>query len=114
MSRISGNYTAWSIAHIIAGFAIGAFGFFTDIAYWYYMLFVFVVLITLQKLVKKDRSPDERESQILLKVHANAGTWTLVFLPAFHARLGEDFFSAIWGVFLFLRGCFGLYFFLRD
>jgi len=114
MNRVSGNYIAWSIAHVLAGLAIGAFGFFTKIDYWYYMLFVFLVLITLQRLVKKERRPDERESQILLKVHANAGVWTLVALPAFHSKLGDEFFSAIWGVFLFLRGCFGLYFFLKD
>lgn len=114
MNRIRGNYIAWSIAHILAGLAIGACGFLTSIDVGYYLLIVLALLIVLQKLVKGDRNPDEREVHILLKVHANAGVWTLMVLPAFHSRLGDDFYGAIWGVFLFLRGCFGLYFFLRD
>jgi hypothetical protein len=114
MIRISGNYVSWSVAHILAGLAIGTFGFFTRIDYPYYLLLVFAMLIVFQRLVKRERKPDERETQILLKVHANAGIWTLVTLPVFHSKFGDHFFSAIWAVFLLLRGCFGLYYFHRD
>lgn len=114
MHRICDNYISWSIAHMVAGLVIGAFGFFTRIDYPFYLFVVLVSLLVFQRLVRRDHKPDERETQLLLKVQSHAGVWTLVFLPAFHARLGDDFFSAIWGVFIFLRGCFGLYFFLRE
>jgi hypothetical protein len=114
IGRISDKYIWWSVAQLIAGIAIFAFGYFTSIAFYYYLLLIIIMLYGLPSFLKRGRKPDERELHLLLKVHANAGVWTLMLLPAFHSRLGEEFFTTIWGIFLLLRGCFGLFYFLRN
>lgn len=114
MIKENGSYISWSVSNLVAGLTIGAFGFFTSIDYPFYLLIVFAMLVVLNIIRKRNYKPDERESYLLLKVQAESGLWSLVMLPIFHPRLGDDFYAAIWGVYLFFRGCFGLYYFLRE
>lgn len=118
MNKIKGNYIWWSAVHLATGILMALLGFLTS---WDY---VFVLLPILPLAVfhiwfNKVSNPDEREIGLLYKVHAAAGSVTVVLMSnvlisRFHESLSNHIVVVLWSIFIISRGSFGLYYFLKD
>ncbi len=121
MMKIRGNYIWWSAVHLACGILLALLGYLTS---WDY---VFILGITILPLAvfhiwfTKGSSPDEREKGLLYKVHAGAGSVTVILMSnilitSAHESLSNHIHIAValWSIFIISRGAFGLYYFLKD
>lgn len=112
--KIRGNYLWWSAVHLAGGILIALLSYLTS---WDY---VFVLGITILPLAvfhlwfNKRSNPDEREIGLLYKVHAGAGSLTVILISSGHELFSNYIAVALWSIFIISRGTFGLYYFLKD
>ena len=118
MKKIKGNYIWWSAVHLAAGILIAMLGYLTSWDYVFVLLPI-IPLAVFHIWFNKVSNPDEREIGLLYKVHASAGSITVILMSnilisSTHEFLGNHIVVALWSIFLISRGAFGLYYFLKD
>ena len=112
--KLKGNYVFWSSLHILAGIMVFALGMLTGIEYYIILAIFLLPLVGYKLWFEKSYKPDERETQILAKVYAHSGSSTVFLLYCAHNLIMGNFEVVLWGLYLFLRGAFGLYYFTRS
>ncbi|MCD6588316.1 MAG: hypothetical protein J7K88_07180 [Candidatus Fermentibacteraceae bacterium] len=112
--KIRGNYLWWSAVHLADGILLALFGYLTSWDYVFVLVITILPLAVFHTWFNKGSSPDEREIGLLLKVHAAAGSVTVVLISSFHELLSNHIVVALWSIFILSRGAFGLYYFLKD
>ena len=118
MKTIKGNYACWSAVHLTVGILIALLSFLTSWDYVFLLAFI-IPLAVFHVWFNKGSNPDERETGLLFKVHAGAGSLTVilmsnVLISNLYESIGNYIVVALWSIFIISRGAFGLYYFLKD
>ena len=114
MKKIKGNYIWWSAVHLAGGILMALLGYLTSWDYVFVLVITILPLAVFKMWFEKGSKPDERETGLLLKVHAWAGFVTVFLISGFHKSFSNDIAVALWSIFIISRGAFGLYYFLKD
>ncbi len=82
--KIRGNYLWWSAVHLAGGILIALLSYLTSWDYVYVLVITILQLAVFHRWFMYGSKPDEREIGLLYKVHASAGSLTVILISSGH------------------------------